>query len=893
MGRRHPWRRTWRHSGLARLALTILAAGILFPGCGRKHGGKAAGSCNPTISRITPDTGDISGGEVVTIDAACFQDDFTQNPPRVFFGTDLAAVTPVDRDTVTVITPPHLTPEAVDVDVRSTGTVQFAYLPQGFTYINAPCTVLGVRPIQGSTVGGQTISIDGSDFDLSPLPVPTVEFGLGNPSSNVTVLSDALLEVVAPPGGPGVVDVIVTTQAGTCTRVGGFEYIAPGQCTVIAANPGQGFMDRTTRVTLVGTNFDLPPLPAPTVEFGLGNFGTVVSVLPGDFIEVDAPLSTTPGPVDVIVTNQGGQCVLPGGFEYLAPPSPPSCTITSLDPAFGPDFGATNITIYGSDFNVSTRVWIGAVEVTPVIFRSSTEIQVKSTPGTGTVAITVDIGGGTTCASNFDYISCGIQTCTLQRVVPNRANSGDLVTVSGAGFEQGAQIYFGDAPDLAQATVFDDTGLPTDLVVIVPPQAGPDPTVDVHVINPSGICCTRGNAFTYASCLIQSVLLDFGPPDGNVTVLITGTGFPVLGGPLPEVWFGTEQCTVVQRLSQTEVEVLTPPSAGQTAVEIRVNFPSGETCTYCCYTYYPGCVINVISPDSGGTNGGDLLTITGWGFEPGKTLLNPFPGDPCPTISPTIRFDDVRIPMGSFTLDPTGSEITVLSPPSFTGGPKDVVIKNWLFGTECSVTFTYVLPGASSCSITDIDPDNGYSCGQVAVDLWVTIRGDGFDANTGVLFGILPSTQVTFVSPQEIQVLVPTSREGLDPSGITIVDVVVAPEYSDPCILVGGFTYRFHACETMACAVAGASPSSGPVAGGNTITITGSGFCDPTYFPPPTPTGWIDILFGSEIVRATYVDDSTLSVVVPPSVTGPGPVDIIHIDARGCLAFCPGCYMYN
>ena len=874
------------------IVIGLAVMGLLSAPCGGGGGSKSAsGGRTLRVTAVTPDIGDVSGGTQVIVITADFEDDFTLDLPEVYFGSDPGTVSPLGTNAVLALTPPHALVEAVDVEVRATGAAETATLAAGFSYTDDPCIITRIIPSQGAMAGGETVLIDGSGFDTPPQPAPTVEFGPGNPSPSVTVLPSGQLEVVTPGGTPGVVDVIITTQAGSCTRPGGFEYLAPIPCAVSAANPRQGFMDRATTVTLTGTDFDLPPLPAPTVEFGPGNFGTVLSVLPGDLIEVDAPVSTTMGPVDVIVTNQGTQCTLPGGFEYVAPPPTPSCTITSLDPAFGPDFGATNITIRGTDFTVGTRVWIGAAEVTPVLFRSDTEIQVKAPPGTGTVAVTVDIGGGRTCLSSFDYITCTGPACTLQRATPNRANPGDLVTVSGGVFEQGAQVFFGDAPDLAQATIFDDSGLPTDLVVIVPPQAGPDPTVDIHVVNPSGACCTRGNGFTYASCLLESALPDFGPPGGNSTVLITGTDFPALGGPLPEVWFGTEQCSFVERLSQTQVRVFTPPSAGQTAVEVKVIFSTGETCSYCCYTFFPGCVIDSIVADSGGTNGGDLLTITGWGFEPNITIGGM---GACAPVSPTILFDAVWPDLGHISIDPTGTVITLLAPSSFTGGPKDVVITNWLFGTQCSGTFTYILPGARSCSITDIDPDGGYACAQYVDEQWVTIRGDGFDANTGVLFGIDPSPQVIFTSPQELQVLAPDNPHDLDSTGApTPVDVVVAPENSDPCILPGGFTYGIHGCEDAACSIAGASPSSGPVAGGNTITITGSDFCDPDYRPPPNPPGWIDIFFGSEVVRATYVDETTLTVVVPPSVTGPGPVDLVHLDATGCANFCAGCYTYN
>ena len=46
-------------------------------------------------------------------------------------------------------------------------------------------------------------------------------------------------------------------------------------------------------------------------------------------------------------------------------------------------------------------------------------------------------------------------------------------------------------------------------------------------------------------------------------------------------------------------------------------------------------------------------------------------------------------------------------------------------------------------------------------------------------------------------------------------------------------------------------------------------------------------------VSPIYVDETTLTVVAPASISSSGPVDMIFTDATGCAAICFGCYTYN
>jgi hypothetical protein len=364
---------------------------------------------------------------------------------------------------------------------------------------------------------------------------------------------------------------------------------------------------------------------------------------------------------------------------------------------------------------------------------------------------------------------------------------------------------------------------------------------------------------------------DTGTAVGGTNVTVTGEGFTASGGDVPEVWFGTEAASIVIPITTTQLVVVSPPAGSENVVEVRIVYPSGDTCSFCCYTYH-GCVIDAVVPNSGGTNGGDAVEIQGWGFNPQGLH---------------VTFGGIHAHPDTVTVNPTGTVIDLIAPPSFTGGAKDVRVWNESPWTECILAqgYTYLLPGASSCTITDIDPPRGCLSGGGRS---ITIRGTGFDVDTGVVFDVMPSPQVTFVSTTEIQAELPIYAGPMPPPPIppdpieVVVDVVVAPRTSDPCIAAASFTY-FQPTNCGGCSIAGLTPGSGPEAGLNTITLTGSGFCECGH----------EVWFGTEQAQVVWNDATNMTVVVPPSVTGTGPVNVVYRDGSGCESTCAGCYTYN
>lgn len=105
-----------------------------------------------------------------------------------------------------------------------------------------------VDPAAGSTEGGEAVTIYGGPFRADAV----VTFA----SASATVLSwtESTLAVVTPPGSPGLVDVTVTTEAGSGGASGVYTYVEP--CAGVVASPSSvrtgNDDDEDVSITLTG-----------------------------------------------------------------------------------------------------------------------------------------------------------------------------------------------------------------------------------------------------------------------------------------------------------------------------------------------------------------------------------------------------------------------------------------------------------------------------------------------------------------------------------------------------------------------------------------------------------------------------------------------------------------
>jgi len=257
----------------------------------------------PTANSVSPNSGPVVGGTVVTITGTDFQSGAT-----VTFGQSPA--TPVVFSSATQLkatTPAHAA-GPVDVIVRNPDT-QSATVPGGFTFQPVPApTISGLQPTSGPAAGGTLVTITGTNF----LAGATVSFG-GEPATPVTVTSSTQIDTVTPAHAAGVVDVWVTNLDGQlATLASGFTYVLPPP-TISGVSPTTGPIGGGTVVTIFGTNFQ----NGATVTFA-GVAATSATVNSSTRIAATTPAHTA-GTVAVNVTNPDAQsATLPGAFTYTS-----------------------------------------------------------------------------------------------------------------------------------------------------------------------------------------------------------------------------------------------------------------------------------------------------------------------------------------------------------------------------------------------------------------------------------------------------------------------------------------------------------------------------------------------------------------------------------------------
>jgi hypothetical protein len=367
----------------------------------------------PTVTAVLPNSGTVNGGTVVTVTGT----NFVNGATTVTFGGIAATnVTFVTSTTLLATTPANATPGAVDVAATTTfgtgtGTKLFTYVTQ-----SAP-TVTTISPASGNTAGGTQVKINGTNFSGAT----SVMIG-GSAATFVTVISATQINATTPAhAAPGVVDVVVTTPAGTGTGTGLFTYVASAP-TVTGITPTNGPIAGGTAVTITGTNFT----GATSITIG-GVAPTAVTIVSPTSITATTPAHAA-GAVNVVVTTPVGTGIGTNLFTYTAPVSVLP-TVTSVSPNTGPPGGGTSITITGTNFTNVTSVMFGGTAAPFFSVVSATSMTVRSPAGTNTVDVTVITATGTSATGPGDQFTYAKAATSLNLTSsPNPSNVGQVVT---------------------------------------------------------------------------------------------------------------------------------------------------------------------------------------------------------------------------------------------------------------------------------------------------------------------------------------------------------------------------------------------------------------------------------------------------------------------------------
>jgi|GEM_PF-593842 len=648
----------------------------------------------------------------------------------------------------------------VDIAVTNTSGTSEPGTADQFKYVPLP-SITSITPQSGPEAGGTQVTITGTNLTGASV----VRFGAAA-AAGYTVNSATSITATAPPGA-GTVDVTVTTPEGTSVTGAAdrFRYLMIPIVTSIS--PSSGREAGSTLVTITGVDLT----GATAVDFG-SVASPSFTVVSATSITAISPAGT--GAVNVTVTTPEGVSAASAGslFTYLGPPA-----VTAMAPSSGPEAGGTSVSISGREFAGATSVAFGSTPASSFTVNSATSITATSPAGSGAVDVIVTTPQGTSIAAaadRFTYTSAPLVSAVSPAAGPE--GGGTVVTITGAAFSGVSAVSFGSQP-AAAFTVNSETSI----TATAPAGSG---TVDVIVTSPAGTSApSSADRFSYAPLpTVTAISPAGGPEGGGTTVTITGTNLTAATA----VDFGMTPAPSVTVNSPTSITAAAPAGVG--AVDVTVTTPGGTSLTSFAdqFSYESPPSISSVSPQGGPAVGGTTVTITG------TNLTGTF----------TVAFGGYGA--ASFHINSPNS-ITAVSPAQ-AAGVVDVWVTNGAgsSGRTAADHFTYT----PSATVKKISPTSGSPLGGTSV----TITGTNLSGATAVDFGTSPSPSIHVNSATSVTALSPAGT-----SGVTDVTVITAANGTSAISKTDRFKYT-------APSITAVSPSSGPAAGGNTITVTGSGF---------------------------------------------------------------------
>lgn len=846
----------------------------------------------PGLSSVTPSVVASNGGTTVTLNGQNF--DAKARFPEVRFGTNAdgyvqGVVLNVTATQIQVVAPGR-EPGIVNVTVEYPNA-PVARCTSCFQYASSPRpTVFTIAPTTGPKSGGTLVTITGTDF------APGSQVVFDNRVSPIAFAADEFAAQVV--------------------------YSSPTQITAMA-----------------------PALPA-----GAPAAVRVRVVNPGA-LEADGSVSAP--------DSNGHVSDEDVSFNYAAGTSAP--TVTSASPARASVAGASNVTLSGTGFHIGAneepQVLVSPASGTAcsttgqlparILARTATTLTVEMPPmppGMADVRVVNPDGGGSDAQSAackedlVEYVAPLLVYGLSETQGPTSGGTSGApgvgaLTIFGEGFMDEVTVTFLSGTEAPRGLV---TGVgATSLGVIPPPHTKGD--VTLVLTNPDGRSATFFR-YTYVESPAPILTGVTGSPtsNGGQPLTISGEGFhfgvdPDGDGPLqglkPKVKIGTADVPAVHIIGGpgvvTSFTVLKAPAqpagtSDTTKVDVTVTNPdlkqdksdaSADTADQASYSKAGKPTVadtNPLSPTTGPTYGGTLVTLSGTNFATQGARPKVTVGGVAATVVGT----------------PTGTTLQFLTP-AVSGlaaaADKDVVLTNpdgqSVTLSDNGKDFDYASTGAATAST--LSQGGGPTLGGTVVtisgaNLGSVTRDESGAACTGAPDGV--PTPAEFNGTKVVGPLPTVEFGGTAAKVLCLVDgdtdllTVVTPARSatgavQVVVKANGQTVTASQSFTYATAsrpsLATAAETLLPATGGLVRTFAGSGFgpvtrdldgrgCgDPGFnrsrLATPVPT----VRFVSVAQTASTTDTCViglqgggvaLEVVTPPHAAGPVNVQVLNPD---------------
>ncbi len=312
-----------------------------------------------------------------------------------------------------------------------------------------------------------------------------------------------------------------------------------------------------------------------------------------------------------------------GTGKWVAP------TVTSVVPNHGPATSDANLTITGTDFRYPVSLTIGSTTLSPsgsgsyLTFVNGTTIQADfygygQPPGT--YDVTVTNGDGQTGTLARGYTEDPPPTVTSVSPPYGSIAGGYTITVTGANFASGAQVFLQGIYSYPQPTTFvNATTLQATIGATQPDGSSPwvPGAVSVTVQNPDLQSNSSAPTFTFADPTVFQYLAitpTSGPDRGGTPVTISGYAFQSGA----TVLFGGVPATNIVVVNANTITATTPAHAAG-AVNVTGQLGNANT-TLSGFTFVATPSVTSVVPNGGTTAGGTLITVHGANFVTGASL---------------------------------------------------------------------------------------------------------------------------------------------------------------------------------------------------------------------------------------------------------------------------------
>ena len=560
---------------------------------GTEHFGPIIVESNPApiVSKIEP-ASDVNSSSTtsVTITGEYFKklddSDFTSVTASI-------GITALSNPTV--VSPTQLTATfninnytAGSYDVKVTTDWGTGQLTGGFTVTNPAPTVTSISPTSAANNAEKTVTISGTGFlstETTPPGTDKPKVEMKDPDNSdrnftltaVSVIDTYTLTAKVPSGyTPGTYDVVVTnsdSKSGTLTD--GFQVKLAG-LTITAVSPDSGTNDKTTSITITGTDFQTSGTTLVTLEATEKDTisCTSVNVESAYTITAVVPKEKAIGTYDLKVTNPDAQYAI---RENAFTVKNPVATVESISPSSMTNDSTQGVTIVGTNFRTGVTVKIGTTACTGVSLDDTTPstkltctVPADIAPGTYDVTVT-NVGAEAGIKTDAFTVNAGTTTASVTYTASDTEHvpAGDLTITATFTTSQSAapaiSISLGETAVVTDQdmTATEDDKIWTYTYTVLSGDDTKSATVTIKSSAGTAIEITSGSTFTVdAASLSASITYQQG----------TNTTGPFKAGDL----------TITATLSATEANApkISIDQQGTTDITAVDTSGSGTTWTY-------------------------------------------------------------------------------------------------------------------------------------------------------------------------------------------------------------------------------------------------------------------------------------------------------------------------